>query len=122
MTPTSYRSGAMNTVIRFAAGQCSLGDILVAQSERGVCAIFMGDDPDELVRDMQDRFPLTDLIGEDAAFERVVAMVIGGVESPGWDLICRSTFAGRLFRNEYGKRCGLADRRSGPILAPGNWG
>jgi AraC family transcriptional regulator of adaptative response/methylated-DNA-[protein]-cysteine methyltransferase len=82
MTPTSYRAGGAHTDIRFAVGECSLGSILVAASERGVCAILMGDDPERLVRDLQDRFPRALLIGGDAAFERVVSMVVGFVEAP----------------------------------------
>src|SRR5213079_2261102 len=69
--------------IRFALGQCALGAILVAASARGVCAILLGDDPDELLRDFQDRFPQADLIGGDAAFEKLVAQVVGFVEAPG---------------------------------------
>ena len=57
MTPSNYRAGGANTEIRFAVGECSLGSILVAASERGVCAILLGDDPDALARDLQDRFP-----------------------------------------------------------------
>lgn len=86
MTPTSYRSGGANTDIRFAVGECSLGSILVAQSDRGVCAILLGDDPDELARDLQDRFPRANLIGGDASFEQLVATVVGFVEAPGLGL------------------------------------
>lgn len=88
MTPTDYRSGGANTEIRFAIGECSLGSILVAAADRGVCAIFMGDDPDALARDLQDRFPRANLIGGDAAFEQIVAKVVGFVEAPrlGLDL------------------------------------
>lgn len=88
MTPSSFRAGGAKTVIRFAIGQCSLGAILVAASERGVCAILIGDDPDALARDLQDRFPKADLIGGDAGFEQLVAKVIGFVEAPklGLDL------------------------------------
>ena len=86
MTPTSYRSGGANAEIRFAVGECALGSILVAASTRGVCAILMSDDPDELARDLQDRFPRAKLIGGDAAFERLVAKVVGFVEAPGLGL------------------------------------
>lgn len=74
--------------IRFAVGECSLGSILVATSDRGVCAILLGDDPDELARELQDRFPRAMLIGGDAGFEELVAKVVGLVESPrlGLDL------------------------------------
>jgi AraC family transcriptional regulator of adaptative response/methylated-DNA-[protein]-cysteine methyltransferase len=82
MTPTVYRAGGANAEIRFAVGECSLGSILVARSERGVCAIFLGDDPDALARELQDRFPRATLIGGDAEFEQLVAQVVGFVEAP----------------------------------------
>ena len=83
MTPGAFRAGGADVAIRFAVGQCSLGAILVAQSERGICAIAIGDDPEALVRELQDRFPRARLIGGDAAFERTVAQVVGFVEAPG---------------------------------------
>jgi AraC family transcriptional regulator, regulatory protein of adaptative response / methylated-DNA-[protein]-cysteine methyltransferase len=82
MRAKDYRAGGANAAIRFAVGQSSLGAILVAQSERGVCAILLGDDPEKLVRDLQDQFPRARLIGADAAFEKLVARVVGFVEAP----------------------------------------
>ena len=88
MCPTDYRDGGANTRIRFAIGECSLGAILVARSERGVCAILLGEDPDALARELQDQFPKAELIGGDAGFEQLVAKVVGFVEAPaiGLDL------------------------------------
>jgi AraC family transcriptional regulator, regulatory protein of adaptative response / methylated-DNA-[protein]-cysteine methyltransferase len=88
MTPSSYRAGGAGTQIRFAIGACSLGAILVAQSDRGVCAILIGDDAGQLARDLQDRFAQAKLIGDDAGFEALVAKVVGFVEAPrlGLDL------------------------------------
>jgi AraC family transcriptional regulator of adaptative response/methylated-DNA-[protein]-cysteine methyltransferase len=88
MTPSSYRAGGADSEIRFAIGECSLGAILVAQSERGVCAILLGDDPDTLAHDLQDRFPKARLIGGDRDYERLIAQVVGFVEAPaiGLDL------------------------------------
>lgn len=82
MTPTAYKNGGQNADIRFAIGQCSLGAILVACSDKGVCAITMGDNPEELVEDLQNRFDNADLIGGDAEFEQLVATVVGFVEAP----------------------------------------
>lgn len=82
MKPREYRNGGVNATIRFAVGECSLGSILVAQSERGICAILLGDDPDALVRDLQDRFARATLIGGDEQFESLVATVVGFVEQP----------------------------------------
>ena len=82
MTPTAFRAGGRDAAIRFAVGECSLGAILVAATAKGVCAIEFGDDPDALVRVLQDRFPNAELLGADAAFEQLVARVVGLVEAP----------------------------------------
>ncbi|MEO6919967.1 MAG: bifunctional DNA-binding transcriptional regulator/O6-methylguanine-DNA methyltransferase Ada [Collimonas sp.] len=86
MTPTDYRAGGANTEIRFAIGECSLGAILVAQSNRGVCAILLGDDPNALAHDLQDKFPRAHLIGADHDFEQLVAQVVGFIEAPALGL------------------------------------
>jgi AraC family transcriptional regulator, regulatory protein of adaptative response / methylated-DNA-[protein]-cysteine methyltransferase len=86
MTPTRFRAGGSGASIRFAVGQCSLGAILVAATDKGVCAILLGDDPETLVRELEDRFPKAKLIGGDASFEHWVAKVIGFVEAPALGL------------------------------------
>ena len=82
MTPSQYRAGGANEEIKFAVGQTSLGAILVASTQKGVAAILLGDDPDELVRNLQDRFPNAHLIGADRDYETLVAQVVGFVEAP----------------------------------------
>ena len=79
MTPKAFQSGGAGN-IRFAIGQCSLGAVLVAQSDKGICTITLGDAPDALIKDLQDRFPKANLIGADADFEKTVAQVIGLVD------------------------------------------
>jgi AraC family transcriptional regulator of adaptative response/methylated-DNA-[protein]-cysteine methyltransferase len=82
MTASEFRKGGLNTVIKFAVGECSLGSILVAQSDRGICAIQLGDDPILLLQELEDRFPKAELIGADEDFEKIVAQVVGFVEAP----------------------------------------
>lgn len=113
MKPADYRAGGTNNEIRFALGECSLGHFLVAQSSVGVCAIFLGDDPDALLHDLQDKFPRAHLIGGDSDFEQLVASVIGFIEAPGWAWTCRWTFAARPSRNGSGRPCGRF-RRAAP--------
>lgn len=88
MKPKEYREGGTGSTIRFAIAECSLGGIIVASSEKGVCAILMDDDPEKLLRDLQDQFPKAHLIGGDEEYEKLVAKVIGFVEAPkiGLDL------------------------------------
>ncbi|HTB68565.1 MAG TPA: methylated-DNA--[protein]-cysteine S-methyltransferase, partial [Steroidobacteraceae bacterium] len=88
MTPSRFRTGGTNEEIRFAVGQSSLGAILVASSTKGVVSVLIGDDPQRLARDLQDRFLKARLIGGDANYEALVARVVGLVEAPaiGLDL------------------------------------
>ncbi|AQT94497.1 MULTISPECIES: bifunctional DNA-binding transcriptional regulator/O6-methylguanine-DNA methyltransferase Ada [Pseudomonas] len=98
MTPSDYKAGGTNNAILFAVGQCSLGAILVAQSARGVCAILLGDDPDQLVRDLQDQFPKAELVGADQRFEQLVAQVVGFIEAPALGLDLPLDLRGTAFQ------------------------
>lgn len=98
MKPRDYKAGGTNSEILFAVGQCSLGAILVAQSTRGVCAILLGDDPDKLVRDLQDQFPKANLVGADRRFEHVVAQVVGFIEAPALGLDLPLDLRGTAFQ------------------------
>ena len=88
MTPTAFRAGGAREEVRFAVGQCSLGAVLVGATEKGLCAITLGDDPEELLRDLQTRFPQATLVGGDAQFELKIAKVVALIETPkkGLDL------------------------------------
>jgi AraC family transcriptional regulator of adaptative response/methylated-DNA-[protein]-cysteine methyltransferase len=85
MTPTTYRDGGAGTTVRFAVGRCTLGHVLVAATDAGVCAIELGDDPEVLVQALQDRFHAAELVGGDAPFDALVARVVALVERPGSD-------------------------------------
>lgn len=98
MTPSAWRAGGGNTEIRFAVGSCSLGAILVAESDRGICAILLGDDPETLVREVQDRFPQAQLRGGEPDFEQRVAQVVGFVEAPAFGLDLPLEIRGTAFQ------------------------
>ena len=98
MTPGAYRAGGAGASIRFAVGQCSLGSVLVAATDKGVCAITLGDDPTALLRDLQDRFPRAELVGADPAFEATVARVVGCVEAPALGLDLPLDIRGTAFQ------------------------
>ena len=99
MTPADFRSGGANADMRFAVGECSLGSILVAATAKGIAAILLGDDPGALVRDLEDRFPKANLIGDDAAFEDAMAKVIGLIEAPGTGLDLPLDMRGTAFQH-----------------------
>lgn len=68
--------------IRYATGKCSLGTVLVAQSERGICAILLGNDADALACDLRNRFAQAELGDRDVELERLVSQVGSFIESP----------------------------------------
>jgi len=100
MTPTAVRRGGEGARIRFAIGEASLGAVLVAATEKGVCCIMLGDDPDALARELQDRFPRAKLVGGDETFEQTVAAVVGLVEAPGSRLDLPLDIRGTAFQQQ----------------------
>jgi AraC family transcriptional regulator of adaptative response/methylated-DNA-[protein]-cysteine methyltransferase len=103
MTPSRFRGGGTGTDIYFAIGQCSLGSILAAQSDKGVCSILIGDDPNALVRDLQKQFPKANLIGNDPSYEQLVAKVVALIEQPGFGLDLPLDIRGTAFQQRVWK-------------------
>ncbi len=103
MKPKDYQNGGRGAAIRFAVGKCSLGSILVAASEKGVCAIFLGDDPAALTKDLAKRFPKAQLIAGDQDFEDLVAKVIRFVEAPRTGLDLPLDLRGTVFQRRVWK-------------------
>lgn len=98
MTPKVFRTGGRGIEVWFAVGRCSLGDILVAESVRGICAILLGDDPESLVHQLQDHFPQAVLQGADPDFEQRMAAVIGFVDAPQTGLSLPLDIRGTAFQ------------------------
>ncbi len=82
MLPATYRKGGAAAEIRYGIGDSSLGRVLAAASERGICSIMLGDDDGELVADLGRRFPNARAIAADADFQATVAQVVALVEEP----------------------------------------
>jgi AraC family transcriptional regulator of adaptative response/methylated-DNA-[protein]-cysteine methyltransferase len=82
MSPAAYRKGGERTSIRFAVGPSSLGQVLVARTDRGLCAIQLGEDADALATELRARFPRADIAGPDPELAAELEAVIGAVEDP----------------------------------------
>ena len=81
MKPAAYRKGGAETEIRYGIGQSSLGRVLAAASERGICAIMLGDDDAGLIADLERRFPNARAIAADADFAATVGEVVAVVDA-----------------------------------------
>ncbi len=100
MQPRIFKKGGAGETIRFAVAECTLGPILVAATDKGICSIQFGDDPDALVQDLETRFSKADLVGADPDFESLVATVIGFVEAPGTTLDLPLDIQGTAFQEK----------------------
>lgn len=83
MTSMLLRTGSNRRLIRYAVSGCSLGSVLVARSDEGVCAILLGDDVEALTRDLRDRFSGAELLRGESDFEGLIADVTCLIEEPG---------------------------------------
>ncbi|MGY4533410.1 AraC family transcriptional regulator of adaptative response/methylated-DNA-[protein]-cysteine methyltransferase [Pseudomonas sp. TE3786] len=95
MTPKTFKDGGTNVRICYAIGRCSLGPLLVAKSDRGVCAILFGDD---LEADLTRRFPRAIVELADSAFSQTLAQVIEFVEAPAQGLELPLDIRGTVFQ------------------------
>jgi len=98
MTPRAYKDGGANVCIHYAIGSCSLGALLVAQSERGICAILFGEDAQTLEADLLNRFPRASIEPADNAFAQTLAEVIEFVEAPAQGLDLPLDIRGTVFQ------------------------
>jgi AraC family transcriptional regulator of adaptative response/methylated-DNA-[protein]-cysteine methyltransferase len=73
MTPATYRRGGPGVRIRTLTVPCSLGWLLVAATERGVCRISLGDSAPPLERALRAEFPAAAVVGDDGTLEAWVA-------------------------------------------------
>lgn len=100
MKPKQYAKGGMNTHIHFAIAESGLGSLLVASSAKGVCAISLGDNPETLLRELQDRFPCAELVGGDQEFETIIVAVVGLIETPALTLDLPLDIQGTVFQQK----------------------
>ena len=67
--------------IRFAIGESTLGAILVGRSERGICAIFLGEDAQSVRQELIETFPTIELRQEQSPLQRELDLLIAHIEN-----------------------------------------
>lgn len=103
MTPSRFRAHGAGAVIRYAVDRCSLGMVLAATSEVGVCAILLGDDSERLTQELQDLFSGARLVPGDRKFGRTVARIVRAVDVPGTGLDLPLDIRGTAFQQRVWK-------------------
>lgn len=72
-----------HTPVRYAFGSCSLGVVLVAATDNGICAILLGDDAASLECELAGRFRAARLDVGDPALQRLTLDAVDVIEAPG---------------------------------------
>ena len=84
--------------LHYAIGRCSLGSVLVAGGERGLCAVLLGDDAESVTRELEKRFPQTALLRRDQDLAQYLCQVVGLIEAPGRPLDLLLDLRGTTFQ------------------------
>ncbi len=100
MTARQYRQGGERATVQFVVGCCQLGEFLVAESERGICAILLGRSAEILIAELETLFPKANLISGDAAYAQRVASVVSLLEHPGRDIDLPLDIQGTAFQQQ----------------------
>lgn len=98
MTPSTYRGGAAGERIRYGIAPCSLGWIAVATTERGICAVELGDDPGALCNCLERDLPHARLEEDEAELAAALRAVIACIDSPGETFDLPLDIRGTAFR------------------------
>ena len=80
MTPAAYRDGGAGVLIRFSVADTSAGALLVAGTDRGVCAVTLGDDAATLEAELRREYPAAEIERADASLADWTAAVVARVE------------------------------------------
>jgi len=93
MTPARYKSGAAETDIQVSIGQTPFGTIGVGRTERGICAVRLGDSADDVNGSIRAEFPLASMTWceTDPDLDRIVEHVVQGTAITNMAIDVRGT-------------------------------
>ncbi len=95
MTPEKYRRGAVATVVRYTLANSPLGRMMIAATDKGICAIQFADSDVELQQGLMREFPFATRRRDDAAMsewrENLIRLIQGRATNPSLPLDIRAT-------------------------------
>jgi AraC family transcriptional regulator of adaptative response/methylated-DNA-[protein]-cysteine methyltransferase len=102
-TPTTETAKATVDILFYGIGHCAMGKVLIARSAQGVCALLLGNDPNELETDLADRFPNSTLVSNEVMVRDDLIKIARFVDKPS-DRLSRSICVGRRFSAACGRK------------------
>jgi AraC family transcriptional regulator of adaptative response/methylated-DNA-[protein]-cysteine methyltransferase len=80
MTPATYQKGGKGMKIRYTTAKSSLGEVLVAATERGVSAVYLGDAAPKLIGELREEYPRAEIAAEKGALTQWVEEIVARTE------------------------------------------
>lgn len=100
MTPSEYRKGGNGVAIKYSIAPCPLGHVLVAGTERGICAVTLGGKPEELKTELHRSFPHATIEREDRTFKEAIQTLVGYLHNPSQPLDLPLDIRGTAFQQQ----------------------
>ncbi|WP_213133805.1 bifunctional DNA-binding transcriptional regulator/O6-methylguanine-DNA methyltransferase Ada [Citrobacter sp. FP75] len=100
MTAKQFRKGGDKLAVRYTLADCVLGRCLVAESERGICAILLGDDDATLISELHELFPAAQDMPADTVFQQHVREVIAVINTRNTPLSLPLDIRGTAFQQQ----------------------
>ena len=80
MTPAAYQKGGKGMKLNYAIAKSPLGKVLVAASERGVSAVYLGGAENTLLAELREEYPRAEIVPAAESYQRWVGEIVGQIE------------------------------------------
>lgn len=98
MPPRTFRTGGAGEEICYAVAPCAFGQVLVAESSKGVCAIMLGDAPEALIAELHQQFPKAQIVAGNDEFTATTGAVLAFIDAPDTPLDLPLDIRGTAFQ------------------------
>lgn len=82
ISPGEYSKGSPGLRIRYSTAKCSLGWVVAAETEKGICALLFGDEPSNLREMILERFPLAEVEESAPGESKNLEKAVSGIDQP----------------------------------------
>ncbi|HHL0960146.1 TPA: methylated-DNA--[protein]-cysteine S-methyltransferase [Serratia marcescens] len=94
--------------IRYAMGRTALGQVIIGRSQRGICAILLGDDVKALRDQLAAAFPTTELQDDQDTLERELSQIVAFIDKDSFEGVVNLDIGGTLFQQKvWHALCGI---------------
>jgi AraC family transcriptional regulator of adaptative response/methylated-DNA-[protein]-cysteine methyltransferase len=98
MTPGTYRKGGRGMNISYTIAPCALGHVLVAATDRGISAVYMGDRDADLIASLRKEYPNAEIMRDSGKHSKWVQDIVRHLAGTNPDLDLPTDVAATAFQ------------------------